>query len=724
MKRIALFVGINQYDDPGITSLNCAVNDAQKLAGLFEHRLGFKCEVLTDADLRRGLRVTSTLRKLGSQLKEGDTFLLFFAGHGKTVGENDTADQLFLLQDADRVALDAGAVAGEGLLSLRNLRVTTERWHGVTRLFIFDACRTPIEKERVSKRDGEQLAQFRGEIVFRDIGLSSNAMPSIKPAPAVLINSCQNGQQAEELAAYPGGRGLFSAALGEVIEGRLASSQALRVDASLISDVGAHMRKLVRDYEQRESEQQPYIFLKGEGIDLLAPRVDEVLPPTGAGLDERLWQIALNKVKRTVDPAEKIALLEAHMEDERIDYCCHVDLAQTLIQEYEALPVTANAESLAQAQEAAWQTIQAAVSASDSPATKILLLQTYAAHNSAHAGRADALIAALQAEQTRQEAEKTQREAAKTQAREQAALARQAEEARRNDPRNFKPSRAGEEVPKLCPESPEMVAISPGKFLMGSPDNESGRRVNESPQHEVQIGYWLAVGKYAVTFDEWDRFATETKADKPDDQGWGRGTRPVINVSWDDSQSYLEWLNAKAGFSSDDPQRYRLLSEAEWEYACRAGTTGPFWWGDSINTGQANYDGRGEYNGSPKGEYRQKTLVVDSFDPNPWGLYNVHGNVWEWVQDWYHDNYRNAPGDGRAWEQGGTKERRVLRGGSWVDNPEVLRSANRGSNAPSGRLNSILVSGSPGRSPSAAAGSLPFGFFTLLPFEKECRGLS
>lgn len=118
--------------------------------------------------------MTSTLHKIGSQLKDGDTFLLFFAGHCKTVGENDTADQLFLLQDADLDSLDGGAIAGEGLPSLRNLCVTTERWHGVTRVYIFDACRTLIEKECASKHDGEQFAQLKGEVVFREIGLSSH----------------------------------------------------------------------------------------------------------------------------------------------------------------------------------------------------------------------------------------------------------------------------------------------------------------------------------------------------------------------------------------------------------------------------------------------------------------------------------------------------------------------------------------------------------------------
>ena len=255
--------------------------------------------------------------------------------------------------------------------------------------------------------------------------------------------------------------------------------------------------------------------------------------------------------------------------------------------------------------------------------------------------------------------------------------------------------RAGEAVPKPFPEAPEMVAIPPGSFLMGSPEDEPERLGCEGAQHEVHIGRWLAVGKYAVTFKEWDRFADETgygseKVAK--DFNWGRGTHPVINVSWDDAQAYAKWLNAKAGLGETSPNRYRLLSEAEWEYACRAGSTSAFSWGDSLNADQANYDGNSSYNGSPQGEWRQKTVPVDSFQPNAFGIYQMHGNVWEWVEDGWHDdnvgelvkggwnwqaNYAGAPTDGSVWTSGADTSRRVLRGGAWNDAPHWLRSASR-----------------------------------------------
>jgi formylglycine-generating enzyme required for sulfatase activity len=144
----------------------------------------------------------------------------------------------------------------------------------------------------------------------------------------------------------------------------------------------------------------------------------------------------------------------------------------------------------------------------------------------------------------------------------------------------------------------------------------------------------------------------------------------VINVSWNDAKTYVDWLSKKTGKS------YRLLSEAEREYVTRAGTTTPFWWGTSISTSQANYNGDFTYDGGSKGQYRQKTVPVDSFAANPWGLYQVHGNVWEWVEDCYQENYNGAPSDGSARSISNCSSR-VLRGGSWGVYPLNLRSADR-----------------------------------------------
>ena len=223
-----------------------------------------------------------------------------------------------------------------------------------------------------------------------------------------------------------------------------------------------------------------------------------------------------------------------------------------------------------------------------------------------------------------------------------------------------------------CDTCPKMVTVPPGKFLMGSPASEKERYDNEGPQHQVSISNPFAAGKFEVTFREWDACVSEGGCShRPDDRGWGRGNRPVINVSWDDAQQYVSWLSRKTG------KQYRLLSESEWEYVARAGTTGAFHFGSTISSYLANYNGNLTYAGGRKGINRRMTVSVGSFPANSFGLHDVHGNVWEWVEDCWHENYHGAPSDGGAWVTGGDCGLRVLRGGSWVYEPGDLRSANR-----------------------------------------------
>ena len=209
---------------------------------------------------------------------------------------------------------------------------------------------------------------------------------------------------------------------------------------------------------------------------------------------------------------------------------------------------------------------------------------------------------------------------------------------------------------------------------MGSPVNEWERRDDEGPQHLVNITEALAVGKFEVTFEEWDACIADNGCSRtPEDEGWGRAMRPVINVTWTDAKSYVAWLGEKTG------HEYRLLSEAEWEYAARAGTNTPFSFGATITADQANYNANYAYGSSQVGMYRKQTLPVGSFPANAFGVHDMHGNVWEWVEDCWNDNYAGAPADGLAWKSG-ICNGPVLRGGSWVDFPGNLRSANRGRN--------------------------------------------
>ena len=209
----------------------------------------------------------------------------------------------------------------------------------------------------------------------------------------------------------------------------------------------------------------------------------------------------------------------------------------------------------------------------------------------------------------------------------------------------------------------EMVQIPGDTFMMGSPDNEQGRSNDESPQHRVTVPTFFA-GKYAITQAQWEAVMGNNPSDFKGEK------RPVENVSWDEAVEFCKKLSQTTG------KKYRLLSEAEWEYACRAGTTTPFHFGETITPELVNYNGNYPYGKAAKGKYRQETTDVGSFPPNAFGLYDMHGNVWEWCSDEWHDNYSGAPTDGSSWETGGS-EYRVLRGGSWYRFAVDCRSAYR-----------------------------------------------
>jgi len=269
-------------------------------------------------------------------------------------------------------------------------------------------------------------------------------------------------------------------------------------------------------------------------------------------------------------------------------------------------------------------------------------------------------------------------------------------------------------VIKDCPQCPEMVVVPAGSFTMGSSSQEqalassAGMQINwtawESPQHQVQMPSFAA-GRYAVTKGEFAAFVRASGYQIESEKGRGcfvnrvnffgnnesehgyaynwnnvgfaqGDDHPVVCVNWSDTQAYIQWLNQTSGKS------FRLLSEAEREYAARGGTQTAFWWGNKISTSQANYtgnDGNRLYNGSSKGEFRASTVPVNSFSANPFGLYNVHGNVQEWTQDCWHDNYVGAPTDGSAWTTACMNNNRMRRGGGWTESAAQSRSAKRAS---------------------------------------------
>jgi formylglycine-generating enzyme required for sulfatase activity len=206
-----------------------------------------------------------------------------------------------------------------------------------------------------------------------------------------------------------------------------------------------------------------------------------------------------------------------------------------------------------------------------------------------------------------------------------------------------------------------MVVIPSGTFMMGSPDGEEGRYSNEWPVHSVFVRQPFQIGKYEVTLAEWGACVSSGGCNSywPDDRGWGRDNRPVINVSYRDAKAYTAWLSRKTGHS------YRLPSEAEWEYAARAGTTTPYHFGNNIKSSVANYNWLAAW-----------PVAIGSYPANAFGLHDVHGNVHEWVEDCWNESYAGAPSDTNVWETGDCS-RHVLRGGSLTSSPRAVRSANR-----------------------------------------------
>jgi formylglycine-generating enzyme required for sulfatase activity len=211
-------------------------------------------------------------------------------------------------------------------------------------------------------------------------------------------------------------------------------------------------------------------------------------------------------------------------------------------------------------------------------------------------------------------------------------------------------------------EGPEMVVVPAGRFRMG--DHQGDGDPDELPVHEVTLARPFAVGRTELTFEDYERFCRAAGSPLPDDSGFGRDRHPVVNVTWQDAVAYVVWLAGETG------KPYRLPSEAEWEYAARAGTTARYWWGDAAGSGRANCGGCGSaWDGD-------RTAPVGSLPANPFGLHDVLGNLWEWTADCYHSSYQGVPADGRPHIYRGCGQK-VIRGGSWVVPPREIRSASR-----------------------------------------------
>jgi formylglycine-generating enzyme required for sulfatase activity len=229
-----------------------------------------------------------------------------------------------------------------------------------------------------------------------------------------------------------------------------------------------------------------------------------------------------------------------------------------------------------------------------------------------------------------------------------------------------------------CAVCPEMVHVDGGRFQMGSPPGD--RQAYEQPVHEVTVGPF-SMSRFEIRFDEWDACVADRGCQTGvHDHGWGRGAMPVYNVQWDDAQDYVRWLSRTSG-----GKHYRLPTEAEWEYAARAGSAARYAWGSEMEMGHAVCF-------SECGPEADQPAKGGTTAPNAFGLYDLHGNLWEWVQDCWHGNYEGAPVDGSAWESSkNVCEQRVIRGGSWNCLPFDVRSATRSSMPQTVRYNTVGI---------------------------------
>ena len=612
--RVALVVGNSTYAHIG--RLPNPGNDAADMAAALR-RLGFEVTTTLDADR---VELNDALRAFTRQSAGADVSLVFYAGHGI---EMDGVNYLVpvdarLERDVDvrfeAVALDDVLVSTTGA-SLR--------------LVVLDACRNnPLA--RSMQRTGASRSVSRGSFGNLDESLLGNETLVAYAAAAGTTAADGTGRNSPYTSA-------LLAYLEEPVELLTLFRQ---VRAQVLATTNG---------EQRPHEYQSLLgehYLGGPPAPGSGPGRDPRLVEAALGLDRamrRRVQQGLGTAGFSPGPADGVfgsgtrAAIRRWQASRGAAATGYLDAASA--QALGVAPVSApaggavvgNAAASVQAQNVFWQSI----SASENPADYEAYLEQFPAGIFARLARNR--LAELEA----------------------GIPVAASDPPRVDEPRPWTPGT----VFRDCATCPELVVVPAGRFRMGCMsglDCWSGVR----PVHEVQVSSF-ALGVYEVTFEEYERFARATGRDRPNDRGWGRGGRPVINVSWEDAQAYAAWLSDETG------EDYRLPSESEWEYAARAGSATRYSWGQDIGRNRANCNGCGSRWDN------DGTSPVGSFAGNGWGLHDMHGNVWEWVEDCWHENYAGAPRDGSAWTSGGSCGRRVLRGGSWVVDPVYLRSAYR-----------------------------------------------
>lgn len=542
MKLYALFLGVNEYKDREIANLTGAEGDAVNLYSRFRDGLGLGPRAVRLAGNVSFQQVCDALQGIGEQLRAGDRFLFYFAGHGHEVADAVNGDQLLLLHGANRRLYEAGHLQGE-LLTLKVLETLTKAWpRGVTSLFVLDACRSAIDP--AAPRGGNTAAFGTGQAIERLVARG----PGKADERIVVLNACSAGELAFEVDGVQGGR--LCNAIEREIDEHIRVGKPMVINQATIQALRVHI-----DAQQRQAgdrrRQTPWlmpphaefeVFSPTPGKAAAAPQRHSVL----SGDNGRVHEAALgNHVKRSLD---------SHIDSRRVFNCTPFAVFRDTVRTVDLV-------------------------------------------------------------------------------------------------------------------APEMVVVPAGRFRMGADRSETGYSINDGPPTDVVFAQPFAIGKYVVTFDEWQSFLIASSATlRLRDEGWGRGRRPAIHVSWADACGYCRWLSLDTG------ELYRLPSEAEWEYACRAGSTTRFQFGDVIDPAQANFVGTKALR-----DHHGTVPVATLGNANRWGVHDMRGNVWEWCADEWNATLDGQPADGRARVAGGTGNPfwRVIRGGSWRSEERNLRSACR-----------------------------------------------
>ena len=607
MKRRALFVGVNTYDDKEIRNLQFSRQDAHSLCDLFKD-IGYETTCLLDPCASE---VLAAVQDSTSGLGAGDSFLFYFAGHGFTYGKWD----LLFCRDSIYRLLRSGAAG----IDFDTIRLLTEDDDGTAtfnRVFVLDACRSDF------------LTGTRGtDSRVRDLAPASTLVKAApKPGSLAILRSCSAGQHALEVDAKQ--HGLFTCALLDVMKSAQRTGSRLAFDESFGDAVAAKMTDIALGAHLSATQTPDFSKSAGCAAQVLIEGL--ISPQVTSAPDIHIAPILLHS-ELSSDPETSVHQGVSSIETDAVETVGMFTRARC-----EREWVSGLSEEIKKLFEAELRAIELDFMAADE--AKACAANSVAAMLVAQAlGKVNVLKTKIKSVRT------------------------------------YKP---GDEMTIALPSGVEMTfcwcpattseawkTISGGKdyFLMGCPAGEKCGNVSEFPHCVILTkGFWM--GKYAVTQRQWKSVMGHNPSMFPDKRS------PVECVSWNDCQMFIAKVCA-AGEA-----KVSLPTEAQWEYACRAGTTLPFSFGTSLNGDKANCDGHYPYGTAIQGDCRAGTVPVGSYEPNAWGICDMHGNVWEWCLDW-HGNYM---GDATDPKGAATGSSRVCRGGCWNSCAQFCRSAYRG----------------------------------------------